>query len=99
MKHNLREIRIEVHRGKAAGKSTGPGEITGHTVHHQHIPKASKSPAFMEETHESFPFDADGKSSTHGDMLNHIGKHLGLAATSAEQHEPDESEQEEEEVG
>ena len=99
MKHNIREMRIEVHRAKPSGKSTGPGEVTGHTVHHHMIPKPSKSPAFMEETHESYPFDADGESSTHGNMLNHIGKHLGLAAATEEEHEPDEGENDEEEAG
>ena len=71
-KHNIREMRIEVHRGKG-------GEVTGHTVHHHMMPKAaSKSAAFLEETHHSFPFDAKGMSSTHGSMKDHIAKHLAL---------------------
>ena len=73
MKHNIREIRIEVHRGKG-------GEVTGHTVHHHMMPKATrKSGAFLEDTHHSFPFDAKGMSSSHGSMKDHIAKHLGLS--------------------
>ena len=73
MKHNIREMRIEVHRGKG-------GEVTGHTVHHHMMPKATgKSGAFMEDTHHSFPFGADGHSSTHGHMGAHIAKHLGIS--------------------
>jgi hypothetical protein len=69
---NIREMRIEIHRGPKQ-------EVTGHTVHHHMMPmKASKSGAFMEETHHSFPFDADGQSSTHGDMMDHIASHLKL---------------------
>jgi hypothetical protein len=72
-KHQIREIRIEVHRGKG-------GEITGHTVHHHMMPHASrKSGAFLEDTHHSFPFDAKGMSSSHGSMKSHIAHHLGLS--------------------
>jgi hypothetical protein len=70
----MREMRIEIHRGPK-------NEVTGHTVHHHLMPtKASKSGAFMEETHHSFPFDGDGESSTHGNMMEHIGKHLGVSS-------------------
>ena len=73
MKHNIHEMRIEVHRGQG-------GEVTGHTVHHHLMPKASgKSGAFLENTHHSFPFDAKGKSTSHGDMSAHIKKHLALS--------------------
>jgi hypothetical protein len=70
----MREMRIEIHRGPK-------NEVTGHTVHHHLMPtKASKSGAFMEETHHSFPFDGEGESSTHGNMMEHIGKHLGVSS-------------------
>lgn len=66
-KNNIREMRIEVHRGKS-------GAVTGHTVHHHMMPsKASKSGAFMEETHHSFPFGPGD----HKQMLAHISQHLG----------------------
>lgn len=92
MKHNIREIRVEVHHGEG-------GKVTGHTVHHHMMPKKTKSPAFYEDTNESYPFDANGKSSSHGDMLNHIGKHLGLASATEDEHEPDGDENDEEEAG
>jgi hypothetical protein len=77
--HNIREMRIEVHRD---GK-----KVTGHTVHHHMMPtNASKSGAFMEETHHSFPFGADGESTTHGNMLEHIGQQLKLEG-AGEHHE------------
>src|ERR1700690_3476044 len=56
MKAPMREMRIEFHHG--------PGmEVTGHTVHHEMMPKKnSPGGAFMEETNHSFPFDANGQS-------------------------------------
>lgn len=79
--HNLREMRIEVHRD-------GKGKVSGHTVHHHLMPKpASKSGAFMSEDRESYPFGADGHSSTHGHMLDHIGSHLGMGEAEEEQAE------------
>lgn len=84
--HNIESMRIEVHRGK--------GGVTGHTVHHSMMPKpASKSAAFMEHTQESYPFDASGHSSTHGDMMAHIGKHLNLSAASKSEKEGGEQEE------
>ena len=77
--HQIREMRIEVHRGPK-------NEVTGHTVHHHMMPKAagnSPSGAFMENTEHSFPFDAKGQSSTHGDMMEHIGEHLGILGHAA----------------
>ena len=68
MKHDpqIREMRIEMHRGKG-------GEITGHTVHHHMMPsKASRSGAFMEETHHSFPFGPKD----HARMMEHIAQHI-----------------------
>jgi hypothetical protein len=67
MKHHMREMRIEVHRGK-------DGKVTGHTVHHHMQPKkAGKSGAFVEETHHSFPFGAG----QHEAMMDHVSEHLG----------------------
>jgi hypothetical protein len=72
MKHNIRRMEIEVHRGPK-------NEVTGHTIYHHMMPsKASKSGAFMEQEQHAYPFDADGQSSTHGDMMEHIGQHLKL---------------------
>lgn len=72
MPGKIRGMRIEIHRGPGA-------KVTGHTVHHEMMPKsASPGGAFMEETHHSFPFDAKGQSSTHGDMMDHIAGHLGM---------------------
>lgn len=92
----LRSMHIEIHRG--------PGmKVTGHTVHHDMMPKkASPGGAFMEETHHSFPFDAKGQSSIHGDMMDHIAGHLGMdgavdakgpAAPKAEELEDEEGEE------
>jgi hypothetical protein len=81
---HMRRLEIEIHRGP--GKSGEPGPVTGHTVHHYMIPKPTgKSGAFMEENHHSFPFDAKGKSSTHGDMLEHIGSHLHVEGHGGEE--------------
>ena len=82
----LRSLKIEFHHG--------PGmKVTGHTVHHEMMPsKQSPGGAFMEETHHSFPFDANGQSSTHGDMMDHISEHLGMG------HESDEAENDDKEV-
>lgn len=81
----MRSMRIEVHRG--------PGmKVTGHTVHHEMMPKkAANSPsgAFMEETHHFFPFDAKGMSSTHGDMMDHIAGHLGMDGGEAKEEMPE----------
>ena len=82
----LHSMRIEIHHG--------PGmKVTGHTVHHEMMPsKQSPGGAFMEETHHSFPFDANGQSATHGDMMDHISEHLGMG------HESDEAENDDKEV-
>lgn len=72
--HNIREVRIEVHRGK-------DNAVTGHTVHHHLVPKkASKSGAFMEETHHSFPFGPHD----HARMMKHVASALGGAKQVAE---------------
>lgn len=63
---HMREMRIEIHRGK-------DGEVSGHTVHHHMMPsKSSKSGAFMEETHHSYPFGPKD----HSLIMKHIAKHL-----------------------
>lgn len=77
-KHNIREIRIEIHRGKNQA-------VTGHTVHHSLLPtrdKSSKSGAFLyEDTRESYPFGAKGEAAGDGpNMGAHIMQHLGAAA-------------------
>lgn len=86
--HAIREMRIEIHRGPK-------DEVTGHTVHHHMMPKAAnKSAAFMENTEHSFPFGADGESSTHGHMLDHIGEHLGILGEAAKGVAQEEKEEE-----
>jgi len=73
----IRRMEIEVHRGPK-------NEVTGHTVHHHLMPtEASKSGAFMENTEHTYPFDAKGQSATHGDMMEHIGEHLGILGHAA----------------
>lgn len=89
--HKIREIRIEVHRDKKQG-------VTGHTVHTHHMPKATgKSGAFLEDTHESVPFDANGESKSHGHMLDHIGSQLGMQGAAEAEPDGDEGEEEGEE--
>lgn len=85
----IREIRIEVHHGK-------DGKITGHTVHHHMMPRpTSKSGAFMEETHHSFPFGAK----QHDQMIDHLDTHLsGSASAESAANEEPEDEDEGEEV-
>ena len=71
---HLREMRIEIHRGPKK-------EVTGHTVHHHMMPiRASKSGAFMEETHHSFPFGPD----QHEEMMDHVSSALEGAQGVAE---------------
>lgn len=71
--HDMRRVEIEAHRG--ANK-----KLTGHTVHAYHMPKsASKSGAFMEETHESTPFNI----TDHKAMMAHVAKLLGGAGVGA----------------
>jgi len=61
----LRSIRIQIHRGPK-------GEATGFTVHHEGMPRATKSAAFMEESAESHPFGID----QHDEMMDHIDQHV-----------------------
>jgi hypothetical protein len=65
----MREMRIEIHRGPKK-------EVTGFTVHHHMMPKATKSAAFSENTTHEFPFDHKGNSEAHGHISDHIDKHL-----------------------
>lgn len=59
----MKEMRIEFHRSK--------GKVTGATVHHHMQPKATRSAAFMEDTHHSFPFGAG----QHEEMMDHLHEH------------------------
>ena len=66
----MREMRIEIHRGPKQ-------EVTGFTVHHHMMPQSQgKSGAFMENTEHEYPFGADGQSTTHGYMGDHVDEHL-----------------------
>lgn len=73
----MREMRIEIHRGPK-------NKVTGFTVHHHMMPKATKSMAFSENTTHSQPFGAD----QHEQMMDHIHEHtaaqLGGGAKMAE---------------
>jgi hypothetical protein len=60
----MREMRIEIHRGPKK-------EVTGFTVHHHMMPKATKSAAFSENTTHSQPFGVD----QHEAMMDHIHEH------------------------
>jgi len=72
----MREMRIEIHRGPKK-------EVTGFTVHHHMMPKATKSLAFSENTTHSQPFGAN----QHEEMMDHIHEHtagqLGAVAPKA----------------
>ena len=83
--HNIREIRIEVHRGKG-------GKVTGHTVHHHLIPKpTTKSHAFYEDTTERYPFAADDHKGTVAHVNKALGGTAAKEAANAEDDEIDES--------
>jgi hypothetical protein len=60
----MREMRIEIHRGPK-------NKVTGFTVHHHMMPKASKSMAFSENTTHSHPFGVG----EHEAMMDHIHEH------------------------
>jgi hypothetical protein len=86
----MREMRIEIHRGPKS-------KVTGFTVHHHMIPKATKSMAFSENTEHSQPFGAD----QHEQMMDHVHEHTsaqlgGGAGSKMAKNEAPESEQEEE---
>lgn len=61
----IRSMRIQIHRGPKK-------EVPGFTVHHEGMPEATKSAAFLKDTHQSHPFSAD----QHEQMLDHIDQHL-----------------------
>lgn len=68
--HKLSRIEIEIHRD-------GEKNISGHVVTHHHEPTASKSGAFSDYGKpESYVFDGDGNSSTHGHMADHMAEHM-----------------------
>jgi len=76
-KHNIREMRIEVHRDKG-------GKVTGHTVHHSHMPKSSgKSHAFMDDGHSSYPFGPDGSGHDGMSLHEHVAHHLNMEAPAS----------------
>lgn len=65
MHEPMREMRIEMHRGPK-------NKLTGFTVHHRMMPKATKSAAFMENPEHSHPFAMDD----HEAMMDHIHDHM-----------------------
>lgn len=68
--HKLSRIEIEIHRD-------GEKNISGHVVTHHHEPTASKSGAFTDlGKPESYVFDGDGHSSTHGHLADHMAEHM-----------------------
>ena len=68
----MREMRIEIHHGPKQ-------KVTGFTVHHHMMPKATKSMAFSENTTHSQPFGAD----QHEQMMDHIHEHTSAQLGSA----------------
>lgn len=64
-KAHMREMRVEIHRGSKK-------EVTGYTVHHHMEPSSSKSGAFIESEHHSYPFSKGEKE----EMLDHVSSHL-----------------------
>lgn len=64
----MRELRVEIHRGPAPKHA-----VTGFTVHHHMLPKKTgKMGAFMEHETHTQPFSAD----EHGAMVDHVAEHL-----------------------
>lgn len=84
---HLRELRVEIHRGPAPAH-----KVTGFTVHHNMMPKATKSQAFMEHTSHTQPFSAK----EHGSMMDHVGESLEGAMGAASQADGGKAEQEDE---
>jgi hypothetical protein len=77
--HDLREMRIEVMRGK--GTPGKPGPITGHIVHHEHVPSSSKSGATWSQAEtEKYPFGPHGEPHEDGGdgLTDHVARHLGF---------------------
>lgn len=71
---SMREMRVEIHRGPK-------GKVTGFTVHHNLMPKISKSHAFSEDTTESHRFGGD----QHEAMIDHIHKHTAAQLEAAKE--------------
>lgn len=71
---HLKELRVEIHRGPAPAH-----KVTGFTVHHHMMPKATKSQAFMEHTSHTQPFSAK----EHEGMMDHVAEHLESAMGAA----------------
>jgi hypothetical protein len=93
--HDLREMRIEVMRGK--GKNGEPGPVTGHIIHHEHVRKPSKSGAFISQDEtEKYPFGPHGEPHEDGgDSLSaHVERHLGFDGSDMENPNPKQSPQE-----
>jgi hypothetical protein len=88
----MRAMRIEIHRGPSPKR-----KVTGFTVHHDMVPKATKSSAFMEDTSHSVPFGAD----QHEEMMDHIHDHtsaqLGASGDNAAMGKGQEAENEKDE--
>jgi len=90
--HNLREMRIEVMRGKG-------GSVTGHIVHHEHVQKPSKSGAMWSaDESEKYPFGPHGEPHEEGGdgLADHVARHLGLGGDDMENPAPKESAMEKE---
>ena len=73
----MREMRIEIHRGPK-------NKVTGFTVHHHMMPKATKSMAFSENTTHSHPFGAGEHEAMMDHVHEHTGAQLGAVATPKE---------------
>jgi hypothetical protein len=82
----LREMRVEIHRGPDK-------KVTGYTVHHSMEPTvATKSMAFMDSGSHTQPFSAK----EHGAMMDHVEDHLSAVAGSGPSKGAEPSEAEEE---
>lgn len=84
----MREMRIEINRGPK-------NKVTGFTVHHHMMPKATKSMAFSENTTHQFPFGADEHEAMMDHVHEHTGAQLGSEMKEAAPAEPEEAEEEE----
>jgi len=73
----MREMRIEIHRGPQA-------KVTGFTIHHHMMPKATKSMAFSENTTHSHPFGVGD----HEAMMDHVHEHTAAQIASTDAGKP-----------
>ena len=85
--NKMSDMRIAIMRG-------GDGKVTGHIVHHEYMPKSTKSGAFMERPEaEAHPFGPKGEKVGHGmGMIEHLKKHLGIGAAASPKTEEGEME-------